>query len=745
MIGRIFAIVRRELTSYFDHATAYILLVVFLGVNFFFFFQSAYEIGEASLRPMLALLPWLLLFFVPAVCMRSLAEERHAGTLELVLAQPISVGEFLLGKFIGTLTFLLIALAATVGVPIGLAQGADLQSGVIVAQYAGSVLLIAAMVAVGLWASSMTKNQVTAFILGVTVSFALYMIGLEVVVLSLPGWLSVIAGRLGILGHFENVARGVIDFRDVLYFASLTAAFLSLTYFSLMRERLSPDGLAYRRLRMGVVGLVAFSILAALAGGQIRGRIDLTPGKLYTLSQPTRDLVSGLDDLVTIKFFRSDELPPEIAPIRRDIDDLLRDFDAASRGNLNLVQLDPDGDEEALAEARALGVPAAEFNVIGDQERSTRQGYLGIAVQYAGQTEVIPLVRQTADLEYRLASMIRGMTQQDRPVVAMMQGHGEFSGRTNMSIGVGRLSEEYSVQNLMIDSTMTAIPDSIDVIVIAGPATPFSSEEGAILGRFMDRGGSVLLMLGGTLVDQRSRMASPAFYPVLDSLLTTRGLGVLPAVAFDITSNDAVPIQTAGGYVVQQYPLFPIAWPAAEHPILEGDNTVSVRWASPLFMDDADSTLVTPLLTTTEYGGRFQAPASIAIDLDWQALVTPEDLERQVLAAAYQPPEGGRLVLVGTPAIVEDDVIRGTPNGLAGLIFFQNAVDWLAQDEALISIRSKDRAPPQLLFPSAFVRDAAKWGNLIGVPLAFVLLGIVRLTRRRSQQRRVYEEGGALV
>ncbi len=105
MMRRIGTIVRRELRSYFDQATAYILLVVFLGVNFFFFFQSAYELGEATLRPMLGLLPWLLLFFVPAVCMRALAEERHEGTLELVLAQPISVSEFLIGKFLGVLSF----------------------------------------------------------------------------------------------------------------------------------------------------------------------------------------------------------------------------------------------------------------------------------------------------------------------------------------------------------------------------------------------------------------------------------------------------------------------------------------------------------------------------------------------------------------------------------------------------------------------------------------------------------------
>ena len=743
MIGRILTIVGRELKGYFDQATAYILLVVFLGVNFFFFFQSAYEIGEASLRPMLGLLPWLLLFFVPAVCMRALAEERHAGTIELVLAQPINVAEFLVGKFLGIFAFLMIAMAATLGVPLGLSSGADLQWGVIVAQYAGSAFLIAAMTAIGLWASSLTRNQVTAFILGISISFALYVIGFEVVVASVPPPFSVMAGRLGILGHFGNVARGVIDIRDVLYFVALTAAFLSLTYFSIMRERLSRERPAYGRLRLGVAGLVALAIFSALAGGQLHGRLDLTPGKLYTLSDATRDLLGGLDDVVTMKFFRSDELPPEYAPLRRDIEDVLRDFDSAGGGNVNLVPLGPDDDPEVLEEARLLGIPAAEFTVVGDQERSIREGYLGIAVQYAGETEVIPLVQQTADLEYRLASMVRTLTAERRPVVAIMEGHGELNQTSGMSIGVGRLSDEYSVQRLPLDPDRTAIPDSIDVVVIAGPETPLSSEEGAMLGSFLDRGGSIMLLMSGTRIDRQTRYASPSFHPALDSLLASRGIGVMPSVAYDMTSNEPIPLQTAGGVVVRQYPLFPIAFPL-EHPITRDGNSMAMRWASPLHLELADSTRVTPLLTTTEYGGLLQAPVSVDPTMEWNSIVDPDALQPQTLAIAYQAEGGGRMVVAGTPNLIEDGALR-LPGGVAGLVFFQNAIDWLAQDEALISIRSKDRAAPQLLFPSAIARDMTKWGNLLGVPLLFILYGVVRLTRRRGTQRRAYESGGAIV
>ncbi len=744
MIRRVWTIALRELRGYFDHPTAYILLVVFLGINFFFFFRDAYLLGEASLRPMMGLLPWLLLFFVPAVCMRSLAEERKGGTLELVLSQPVSVVEFLLGKFCGVFVFLLIAMAGTLGVPLGLSWGADLHWGVIFAQYVGSAFLIGALVAIGLWASSMTRNQVTAFILGVTITFALYLLGLEVVLLGLPSFLSVLAGRLGILGHFENVARGVVDLRDVLYFGAVTAAFLSLTYYSLMRERLSRRREAYRRLRLGAAGLVALAIFVALAGSQLRGRLDLTPGKLYTLAAPTRELLAGLDDLVTLKFFRSDELPPAYAPLRRDIEDLLRDFDAVGGANVNLVQLSPDGDEEAEQEASSLGIAPARFNVFGQTELSIREGYLGLAMQYAGESEVIPLIQRTNDLEYRLASMIRSMTRERRPRVALLTGHGELDPGRQMSLAAGRLGEEYDVQPLAIDSTTTAVPDSVDVLIVAGAEAPLEPVEGQILGEYLDRGGSLMILASGTTIDRQSLFAGPAFNPVLDSLLQSRGLGIVPAVAFDAQANEDVQMQAAGGFVIMPYPLWPFGQPVPGHIIVDGLSPVPMRWASPLAIEVADTSLVTPLLATSEVGGRLATPVSVDASQNWGSLITPEELTREILAVAYADTAGARLVLAGTQSMIADEVVSRARSGLAGIIFFQNAVDWLAQDEALIGIRSKDRSPPQLLFESPLPRDLAKYGNLVGVPILFILFGVSRLARRRREQHRVFETGGAV-
>lgn len=780
-LARVWTIARRELRGYFDHATAYILLVVFLGVNFFFFFRDAYLVGEASLRPMMGLLPWLLLFFVPAVTMRSLAEERRAGMLELVLAQPIGVAEFLLGKFLGVFLFLAIAMAGTLGVPLGLSFGADLQAGVIVAQYVGAGFLIAALVAIGLWSSALTRNQVTAFILGVTITFALYLVGLEIVVLGLPGFLSTVAARLGVLGHFENVARGVIDLRDVLYFFAVTAAFLSLTYFAIMRLRLSRARDAYRRLLWGTAALVALAIVASLAGAQLRGRLDLTPGNLYTLSPPTRDLLRGLDDLVTIHFFRSDEIPPQFASIRRDVDDLLRDFDAAGGANLRVVRRAPDDDPEAAEDARGLGIQPVQFNVFGEAELQVREGYLGLALQYAGETETLPFVGQTRDLEYRLASAIRSMTRERRPAVAFLTGHGETDVTTRARGPAARLRDEYQVQSLRIDSTTVSIADSIDVLVVAGPQSPLDTHEGERIIEYVDRGGNALLLHPGPQVDRMRLIAQPSFHPVLDSLLARYGATVTPTVVYDLRARQNVQIPGEGGFViVAPYPLWPYLQPASDHAIARDLDPVPVQWASELeIAPEVDSARVVPLLATSSFGGTLPLPTSVDAQRDWATTVSAEELGSRLVAAALLPGEAeaadaggandggdaegadggangdpsgengdpgagdgaesaedgraGRLVVAATASFASE---RALDAGGPGLVFLQNAIDWLAQDDALISIRSKDRSPPPLLFESEVARDAAKYGNLIGVPLLFILFGIARLARRRALQGR---------
>ena len=751
---RIAVVAGREFRSYFDQATAYILLVVFLVANFFFFFRAVFATNGASLRPMFDLMPWLLLFFVPAVTMRSIAEDRASGTIELVLAQPIRDVDYLLGKFFGIMGFLGVALAGTVAAWFAMNAGGEPLVGPAVAQYAGTLLLCAAFVAIGLWASATTRNQITAFILAVAVTFFLVALTLPVVLIGLPPSLAAVARRLGVLSHYGNITRGVLDLRDVVYFVSLAITFLGLAYVVIQRTRRNAASRTFRTLQAGVAGLIAVLIVANLLGQHIRGRWDLTPGGAYTLSEPTRATLGKLDDVITIRFFASDDLPVQAEMVRRDVEDLLADFASAGGDNVRLLRRTPEGDNEAAREAERLGIPDIEFNTLGQGELQVRVGYLGIVLEYADASEVIPFVQQAGDLEYRLASAVRSMQRPTRPVVGLVDGLG---GPAQDSVGgtgpdgilgfAQHLSEAYTVRTVDLSAEAEAgaasIPDSVDVLVLAGPEDPVGAPAAAELRRFLDRGGNLFLMLEKIVIAASQQFTEPLEQSRLDALLAPYGVSVVESMVIDLRSNEPLQLPGAGGSPVQRpFPLFPITVPASEHPIVGGLSGVTLAFASPLDLSRADTATVTPLLATTDFGALMPGESPLDPTLDWSRLV--DDLRPRPVGAALLPrsagasdgPEGGRIVLVGDADFVKNRFIARSRENL---VFARNAVDWLAADEALIGIRTKQRSAPPLLYESAGVRDAARYLTLIGVPLLFVLFGVARLLRRRRLAGRPWE------
>lgn len=749
-LSRIGAVAGRDFRGFFDQPTAYILLVVFLAATFFFFFRSAFLTAQASLRPMFDLMPWLLLFFVPAVTMRSIAEERASGTIELVLAQPIREIEYLLGKFFGALGFLGVAIGATVAAWFALAAGGDPLVGVAIAQYGGTLLAAAAFVAIGIWASAMTRNQITAFILALAVNFTLIAITLPIVLVGLPPSLGAAAQRLGLMTHYQNITRGVLDLRDVLYFLGLVGVWLGFAYLVLQRARRNPSNPRFRALQLGVAGIVAVAITVNLLGQHIRGRWDLTPGGAYTLSEPTRDLLRNLDDVVTIRLFASGDLPSQAELVRRDVEDLLGDFDAAGGDDVRVLRRRPTADNEDGEEAERLGVPAVRFNVVGQDELQVSQGFLGIVLEYADASEVIPWIREAGDLEYRLATAIQSMTRPERTVVGLLDGFGTLPQDTlggpgpDGMLGFARaLTESYRVVTVGLAGP---IPDSVAVLVVAGPAVAFEAAEAAELQAFLARGGNLFLMYQHIGIAGSQQFTEPVAHPALDALLAPYGIRVGDGMLIDLRSNQPLTIDGAQ----RPFPLFPVTVPASDHPIVAGLTGVSLAFASPLDLSGADTTSVTPLLASTEFGTVMPPESPLDPNLDWSRLADPNSLRPRAAAAAVLPPGagaggqgtgsdvGGRIVLVGDAGFIENRIVARAPENL---VFARNAVDWLAADESLIGIRAKRRQAPPLLYPSAARRDAAKYLTLIGVPVLFVLFGVVRLVARRRRGQRSWAPG----
>ncbi len=736
-IGQTAEVARRELRGFFDQPMAYVLAVAFLGLGLYLAFRSLFALSYATLRPFFDNLPWLLVVFVPAVTMKSLAEERRGRTLEWLLAQPLTETEIVAGKFIGNWLFVMITLAGTIPMALGVLMASEADAGIMVAQYLGAALLAAQMIAIGICASSFTRNQITAFILGASICLLLVLIGSPIVQYGLPPALANWASQLSVISHFQNIARGVVDLRDLLYFASTCALFLLLAVAALGRERLSHAGAAYRRLRLGTGAIALAVVVLNLLGGHLRGRVDLTRDDLFTLSSGSRDILGGLDDVVNLTLFTSDDLPPEIQLRVRDVRDLVADMRNAAGEMLSVRDINPDDDEDAASEATALGVVQIEFNVLRDDELQVKRGYFGLAVTYADEQETIPVIDRTDDLEFRLVSAIAQMTAERRPVLAFMTG---FDARESFHYRSFResVADRYSITSVDLanDSVAPFVPDSIDVLVVAAPMTPVSPDAAAAIDSYLDRGGAALLLMERHLFNPQS----PTLIPVasgLESLLAERGVTAPGEVVFDVASAERVQTRQGIFTVLRDYPLWPVAFRGDNHATNRDLGNVTFGWAAP-FTWDEDGPAVTALWTTTESGGT--RPAGMMVDPSFPVGATQDEVGMQTLAVAVEDSVGGRFIAVGDADFLEEQFVQANSQNL---VFAANAIDWLAQDEALIAIRSKDRTPPVLAFESDGGRDALKWGSLIGVPAIFVLVGIARVTRRGARAERRWSDAVA--
>jgi ABC-2 type transport system permease protein len=234
------SIVIREIKSFFGSIIGYLVIAVFLIGNglFLWVFKGEYNIldsGFADLSPFFALAPWILIFLIPAVTMRSFSDEKKQGTLELLLTKPLSICQIVNGKFLGSMLLIVIAIIPTliyvwVISGLGLSEG-NIDMGSTMGSYFGLLFLIAAYSAIGIFTSTLSENQIVAFIVSVFLCFFFYF-GFESLATIIPSFQRLVSS-IGMQNHFKSMSRGVIDTRDVVYFISITILFLSFTVYNL--------------------------------------------------------------------------------------------------------------------------------------------------------------------------------------------------------------------------------------------------------------------------------------------------------------------------------------------------------------------------------------------------------------------------------------------------------------------------------------------------------------------------------
>jgi len=229
----------RELRAVFDAPTGYVVLALFPALAAFFFFATGgfFDIGEASLRGFFGLMPWLLVLLAPAVTMRMWAEERRSGTEELLRSYPFRVSDLVLGKFLGALGVLAAALVLTLAVPLTVTGLGDLDWGPVLGGYLSTLLLGSASLAVGLFLSACTQNQIVAWMLAAVVLVGFNLIGAAATAEAMPPELGRLLLAADFGQRFHAITRGVVDLRDVLFYVGATTFFLAANGIALERRR----------------------------------------------------------------------------------------------------------------------------------------------------------------------------------------------------------------------------------------------------------------------------------------------------------------------------------------------------------------------------------------------------------------------------------------------------------------------------------------------------------------------------
>jgi len=489
MPDSILRIARREFGAFFTNPVGFIFIGVFLAANLFVFFwvETFFARNIADVRPLFEWMPTLLIFLVAALSMRMWSEERRSGTLEFLLTAPVRPSVYVLGKFFAGMGLVTVALLLTLPLPITVSLLGPLDWGPVFGAYLAALLLAGAYLAIGLFVSARSDNQIVSLIVTVLICGLFYLLGSD----TLTGLFGNRAGELlSLLGtgsRFSSITRGVLDLRDLYYYVSLIGIFLVLNLYTLERLRWAADARGSGHRRWGwLVGLLVANLIAgnlwlAPIGG---ARADLTQGHIYSISDATRGYLAQLREPLLIRGYFSAKTHPLLAPLVPQLKDLIREYQVAGGGQVRVEFIDPLENPQLEREAvEKFGIQPVPFQTASKYQASVVNSYFDVVVQYGDQFEKLgfrdlievkaqsetDLDVELKDPEYDITSAIRKVLynyqssgklfdQITKPVVF----HGYFSSDSRLP---KPLVEARQALQAALDKTVQASADKLHVSI----------------------------------------------------------------------------------------------------------------------------------------------------------------------------------------------------------------------------------------------------------------------------------------
>ena len=583
-------ILDRELAAYFNSAIAYIFMIIFALLNGGLFMTQFFLMGRVDMKALFYTMPFLLAVFLPAVSMRLWSEEKRGNTQELLLTFPMQPHELVLGKFLASFLFYLAALACTFTIPIILAFLGRPDMGSILGGYLGAAFLGGFFLAIGILISGFCRDQIVAFVLSMMACFGLYLLGTEFVAASLDGWIPGIGTFfrhfLGAGDHYATFAKGVIDNRDVVYFAVGSAVALVLNGFWI-EGRMRPKA-ASVFTTAALICAAIFLMSNWFVAGLPLGRFDLSEGGTYAVSPASKKILRSLSTPAIAKFYISsaDKMPTSMKTLEQDVRDKLEELRIVSGGRFQykIIHMDAadviekakkDQKEDSPGEQLSKkGIVPFQVESIQSDEMGVRLVYSGMTLSYKEKAEaLIPRIfpGNLYELEYAIVSKLYRMTLPEIPKVTLVAPYEERSVDPNLMallqqlggnqvppsyredpyeyLQMGLEYEGYPVTRVSLDKE-AAIPPGTKTLAILEPRN-LDSRQKREINRFLCEGGSVFMAVQNYEFNYRPeddgslQLVPSEKHPEVNDLLGAWGFQVDTEVLGD-EQSEAINLQGGG-------------------------------------------------------------------------------------------------------------------------------------------------------------------------------------------------------
>lgn len=470
-------VAKKEMKLFLSSPIAWLFFLTFAAATLFIFFwaEAFFARNIADVRPMFEWMPILLILLCSTLTMRMWSEERRTGTLEHVLTQSAPLWSFALGKYLACVGLLILALLVMLPLPLSLSLVATIDWGPVAAGYLATLLLGSAYLAIGLFVSSRTQNQIVSLIGSVVLCGVFYILGHALITRTLGQSAGELMQSIGTGARFDAITRGVIDIADLAYYLCLTLIFMALTVYALEKERWTSIRTKpkHRRWQAATALLVLNAIALNLWIGQVDGwRLDTTKGKQYTLSDATRNYLAQLQEPLTLRGYFSAKTHPLLSPLVPQMKDLLREYEVAGNGKVRVEIVDPISHPEIEEEAnQQFGIEPVPFQVADRYQSSIVSSYFDVLVQYADEHEVLGFrdlidikTQSASDIDVQLRNPEYDLTKSIRRVLTDFQTAGNvFSGIESPLALNAYVSAESQLPSELIEfkRVMTDVVDSI--------------------------------------------------------------------------------------------------------------------------------------------------------------------------------------------------------------------------------------------------------------------------------------------